>query len=143
MTIYTYVNFSLWFSANVILAIFIRVVRLVCSFLFFLEFINLLINIELIPCIVVIFYGVSIPHKINLLFFGFYHLLFRGLFFFLFNFFFKLLLDLLFFSALLLENFFLSLLFKLHLSLPLIKIGCVITKLLCIVLNLSLDFETH
>ena len=100
LTIDIDIDLGFGFCANVVLAVFIRVVWFVCFSLFLLELVDLIIDIEPVPRTIVVLDCCGISNQIYSLFVcGFFLLSFLcGLFFLLFNLFFQLFLDLLLFG---------------------------------------------
>jgi hypothetical protein len=104
------VNFCLGFGTNVVLTVFVRIVRLVRAGLLFFKPLDLAVDIELVPCIVVVLDRCCIPHQVDFLlclrlwlwlFLLLLLLLLLGILLFLFlDLLFKLFLDLLLFDAL-------------------------------------------
>lgn len=102
------VNFCLGFGTNVILTVFVWIVRLVRAGLLFFKPLDLAVYIELVPCVVVILDRCCIPHQVDFLlclrlwlWLFLLLLLLLGILLFLFlDLLFKLFLDLLLFDAL-------------------------------------------
>ena len=100
------VNFCLGFGTNVVLTVFVRIVRLVRAGLLFFKPLDLAVDIELVPCVVVVLNRCCIPYQVDfllclrLLLFLLLLLLLGILLFLFLDLLFELFLDLLLFDAL-------------------------------------------
>lgn len=135
-----YVHFCLWFCSHVILTVLIGIVRFISFSLLLFEFLQLLIDVELIPRIVIIFYSVCVSYQINALLIAWLIFCFNFLFI---SFFLQLLFNFLLFGPFLFQNLIFGLLLQSNLLFPIVQVRNIVTDLFSILFDLALYFETH